>query len=120
TTSLAPLRRAWTASGIVAAVPGPSRSLSSATLVTLTRAPAEGGRSTIPTAPMIPEGVGSGGSTSKRASTLTPGTTRADTTSPPWADGTDAVLTSGATRGCYPPVTAALRPRYARATGGAG
>jgi hypothetical protein len=74
TSSLAPLASAWTASGIDVSVPGPSSSRSSETFETLT-VPSAGGRSTTPTMPTTPESAGGGGRTSKRVSTLTPGTT---------------------------------------------
>ena len=58
-------------------VPGPNRSRTSVVLETLISPPAAGVRSTIPTTPTTPEVAGRGGSTSKRASTRTPGTTNA-------------------------------------------
>src|SRR5688572_6907135 len=74
-TSDAPLPSAWMISGADAAVPGPRTVETSAALVTPIRRLGDGGRSTIAAIPTTPDGAGSGGSTSKRVSTRTPGTT---------------------------------------------
>jgi hypothetical protein len=70
-------------SGKLKRVAGPKRSNSSALVVTPDSSPGGGIRSTTPTAPSMPERDGSGGGTSKRVSTETPGTTKTRAISSP-------------------------------------
>ena len=64
-----PLANASITSGKLRRVAGPKRSSSSGAVVTPPSSELDGMRSTIPTAPRIPERDGSGGGTSKRVST---------------------------------------------------